>query len=183
MKILYTIGHSNHPLNKFIAILHAHQITHLIDVRAIPKSRFNPWFNHQALRHSLILNNIHYQQFPELGGRRKPNINSINTAWKNLGFRGYADYMQTPEFNLALENLNKLLLDGNKVAVMCAEALPWRCHRSLIADAEIAREIKVTDIFNETTSKEHKITSFARIEKSANSIKIYYPNENLELKL
>lgn len=175
MPILYTVGHSNHSLEEFSHLLHAYEINTIVDIRAIPHSRFVPWSNKEQLKKSLSKEKINYVHMPKLGGRRKTSKNSINTGWRNPSFRGFADYMQTAEFFLALKDLNQLVKKNKYVAIMCAEAVPWRCHRSLIADAEIIRGVKVLDILSPTSLKEHKLTEFAKIDKSAKPYKIYYP--------
>src|SRR5579871_719082 len=143
---VFTIGHSTHSLEKFIQMLAAHGIEQLVDVRTIPKSRHNPQFNCEALEHSLP---IVYRHMPGLGGLRHPRKDSINLGWKNASFRGYADYMQTTDFE---ENLDRLIESASeqRTAIMCAEAVPWRCHRSLIGDALLARGIQVEDILSES---------------------------------
>lgn len=182
MAVLYTIGHSNRSLEEFIAILKAQEITHLVDVRTIPRSRHVPWFNKGSLAKALKKANIHYQHFPILGGMRHPVKHSQNTAWRNTGFRGFADYMQTPAFFSGLKKLNALLKKSRKIAVMCAEAVPWRCHRSLIADAEIIRKIKVLDILSKHSVKEHQLTKFAIVDRTKKPMQIIYPTEsNLEM--
>lgn len=173
METLFTIGHSTHSLEEFIALLKSCEITQLIDVRTIPKSRRYPWFEKESLAASLLKNNIHYTHMLGLGGFRKPVANSPNMAWKNEGFRGFADYMQTSEFELNLEKLNKIIENNNHVVIMCAEALPWRCHRSLISDAEVVRNIKVIHIINLSKTQEHKLTPFAKIKKGH---QVYYPD-------
>ncbi len=128
MSEVHTIGHSTHPIEEFLNLLQAHQITQLIDVRKIPRSRRHPQFNSQALSDSLTSRQIAYNHMPDLGGLRQPSSDSINTAWRNASFRGYADYMQTPEFQAAVQ----ALIDHaarTPTAIMCAEALPWKCHR------------------------------------------------------
>ncbi|MCW5590429.1 MAG: DUF488 domain-containing protein, partial [Legionellales bacterium] len=140
MPTLYTIGHSTHTLKEFKAILRAHNITHVIDIRSIPKSRHVPWFNENRLKIALKTINITYRHMGALGGLRHTNKDSINQGWRNKSFRGYADYMQTAAFFSALKELNKLLNKRRKIAIMCAEAIPWRCHRSLVADAEVIRD-------------------------------------------
>src|SRR6185312_1035753 len=139
MPTLYTIGHSNRTLPDFIALLHAHKITRVVDVRTIPKSRKMPWFNQEKLKQALRKEKIAYTHMPKLGGLRHTNKQSINQAWINLSFRGFADYMQTEGFYEGLKALNQYMKGRKKVAIMCVEAVPWRCHRSLIADAEIVR--------------------------------------------
>ncbi len=164
--MILTIGHSTHPVDEFIRILKAHGIEHLVDVRTIPKSRHNPQFNHDALERSLAGEGIAYTHMPGLGGLRHPRKDSINTGWRNASFRGYADYMQTPEFE---KNLLELIEIAGKqrTVIMCAEAVPWRCHRSLIGDALAARAIGVEDILSATSRKPHQYTPFARIEGTA----------------
>jgi uncharacterized protein (DUF488 family) len=161
--MIFTVGHSNHAIEKFLAILQAHQIEQLIDVRTIPKSRHNPQFNRESLTVFLPEHNIAYHHLPGLGGLRKPRKDSINLGWQNASFRGYADYMQTPEF---AENLRELIEIANdrRSAIMCAEAVPWRCHRSLIADALTARGVEVENILSETRCEPHRYTPFAKIE-------------------
>lgn len=176
MPKLYTIGHSTHPLQEFIAILRAHKITYIIDVRTIPKSRYVPWFNEKAFKASLHKEKIGYAHMSKLGGLRRTNKNSVNTGWRNKSFRGFADYMQTPEFFEGLKELNALIKKGDKIAIMCAEAVPWRCHRSLIADAEIARHFVVWEIMSKTSVHKHKLTAFAIINRKKKPIQIYYPN-------
>ena len=161
--IVSTVGHSTHPIEEFISILEAHGIHRLVDVRTIPKSRRNPQFNRESLSASLPKVGIDYFHLPGLGGLRHTRKDSINTGWRNASFRGYADYMQTAEF---AENLNHLIELAAQVptAIMCAEAVPWRCHRSLIADALVARGIAVMEILSAGKSRPHVLTAFARVE-------------------
>jgi uncharacterized protein (DUF488 family) len=175
MPKLYTIGHSTRPLADFIALLHMYNITHLVDVRTVPKSRYVPWFNESELALALDKEHISYIHMTELGGLRHTHKDSINQAWHNASFRGYADYMQTLEFHSGLKKLNLLLKKGNRIAIMCAEAVPWRCHRSLIADAEIVRGIHVFHIMSLTKANAHKLTPFAVVDKTKRPIKVYYP--------
>jgi uncharacterized protein (DUF488 family) len=151
------------PIEKFLEVLAAHGIRQLVDVRTIPKSRRHPHFGQDQLAPSLEQHGIRYIHLPGLGGLRHARKDSLNTGWKNASFRGYADYMQTPAFG---ENLAKLveLASGGPTAIMCAEAVPWRCHRSLIADALIARGAQVEHILTATSSKPHTCTPFARID-------------------
>ncbi len=174
MSKLYTIGHSTHTIHEFLAMLYAYEIKHLVDVRTIPKSRHVPWFNENKLRTTLNKQNIAYTHLAELGGLRKTHKDSINQGWRNASFRGFADYMQTPEFYLALKKLNQLIKLNKKVAIMCAEAVPWRCHRSLIADAEIVRGITVLDIMSVTSLHTHQLTPFAVVDRETRPIKVYY---------
>jgi uncharacterized protein (DUF488 family) len=154
-----TIGHSTHPIEEFLAMLEAHGVRTLTDVRRIPRSRHNPQFNNDALPHSLAARGITYIHMPELGGLRRPRPDSVNTAWRNASFRGFADYMQTPEFAAALSRL--IEIGAAPAAIMCAEAVPWRCHRSLLADALTARGIPVEHILSASTRKSHQLTPFA----------------------
>lgn len=172
---LYTIGHSTRTLEEFLALLHAYQITHLVDVRTIPKSRHVPWFNRESFSQSLAKEKIGYSHMSNLGGLRHSNKDSINQGWRNASFRGFADYMQTSEFDAALEALNKIMEKEAKLVIMCAEAVPWRCHRSLIADAEVARGLHVFHIMNLKTANPHELTAFAKIVKTGNSLRVYYP--------
>lgn len=176
MPKLYTIGHSKHTLQEFLDILHAHQITHIVDVRTMPKSRYVPWFDEKELKASLRKEKIAYTHFSKLGGLRRTIKNSLNTAWRNASFRGYADYMQTKKFFEGLKELNELIKKNRRVAIMCAEALPWRCHRSLIADAELIRHFSVWEIMSKTSVHPHELTSFAVINRKKRPIQIYYPS-------
>lgn len=158
-----TVGHSNHAIEKFLEILRAHGIRRLVDVRRNPGSRKWPHFNAGSLTESLPEAGIDYVPMPELGGRRKPRQNSPHTAWRVDAFRGYADFMDTPEFTSALDRAIALAGDA-PTALMCAEALPWRCHRSLIADALLARGIPVLEILSEREARPRELPSFARLD-------------------
>jgi uncharacterized protein (DUF488 family) len=173
---LLTIGHSTRPIVEFIDILRAHGVELLVDVRTLPKSRYNPQFNRENLPASLAASGIDYRHLPGLGGLRHPRKDSTNTGWRNDSFRGYADYMQTPEFEQSLDELLVLAAD-RKVAIMCAESVPWRCHRSMIADALTARAIEVRHILSAAKADPHRLTSFARIEGG----RVTYPPPELEL--
>jgi len=175
MHTLYTVGHSTHSPQEFLEILQVHGITHIADVRTIPKSRRMPWFSQTALKQSLKKHKIGYTHFLALGGLRHAHKDSINLGWHNASFRGYADYMQTHEFFLALKELNNLIKKSARVAIMCAEALPWRCHRSLIADAEVVRHVCVMDIMSKTSLHKHELTPFAVVDRHTRPIKVYYP--------
>ena len=168
--IIYTIGHSTRPIDEFIAMLNAHGVTRLIDVRTVPKSRHNPQYNLDALEQRLQDAGIGYEHMKALGGLRRPRKESHNTGWRNESFRGYADYMQTVEFASALEALMGAAAQ-EAVVVMCAEAVPWRCHRSLIADALTVRGYPVEHILSATKSNRHTMTSFAKLEGAS----ITYP--------
>jgi uncharacterized protein (DUF488 family) len=146
----------------------------LVDVRTMPRSRYNPQFNRETLPGSLAAAGIDYLHMPGLGGLRHPRKDSVNTGWRNLSFRGYADYMQTPEFE---QHLAELLheAEGRRTVAMCAEAVPWRCHRSLIADAALARGIPVLHIMSAEKADPHKLTTFARVEGE----RVTYPSDQL----
>lgn len=160
---IFTVGHSTRPITDFINILQANGVEQLIDIRTIPKSRRNPQFGNKALADSLARAGIVYVHMKDLGGLRRPRKDSVNLAWRNASFRGYADYMQTPQFHAALEKAIQLGRQKRTV-LMCAEAVPWRCHRSLVSDALLAREIQVLEIIGKAPPEEHKLTSFARME-------------------
>lgn len=181
MATLYTIGHSNRTLNVFLELLKTYHITHLVDVRSIPASRQLPWFNQSNLQKVLPKHNICYSHMKDLGGFRHAKRDSTNQGWHNAAFRGFADYMQTPVFFAALKKLNHLLTKKHRVVIMCAEAVPWRCHRSLIADAEVIRGVKVVDILSETTIREHDLTPFALVDRSKRPIQLFYPASQLTL--
>ncbi|MDH5640945.1 MAG: DUF488 domain-containing protein, partial [Nitrospira sp.] len=161
---IWTVGHSTRPIEKFVGLLNAHGIRQLVDVRTIPKSRHNPQFNTEVLATDLAAAGIGYRHAPELGGLRKPRNNSTNTGWRNKSFQGYADYMQTDAFHHALDTLMTYGKD-QKTVIMCAEAVPWRCHRSLIADALVSREWNVRHILSETQADLHRMTAFATVEE------------------
>ena len=165
-QILWTIGHSTQPIEEFISLLRAHGIHLLVDVRRFPASRHNPQFNAESLAKTLQAASLQYRHMPELGGRRKSRPDSVNRGWRSAGFRGYADYMQTDEFWGALQDLMAYGTSA-PTAVMCAEAVPWRCHRSLIADALISRGWRVQHILSRAEAVPHQITPFARIENDA----------------
>ncbi len=163
MRSIWTVGHSNHPLEKFLEILKAHRIERVIDVRRFPGSRRWPHFSAARLSDSLPASGIEYVGMPDLGGRRKANPDSPHTAWRVEAFRGYADFMDTPAFAASLQRVEALAAE-KRSALMCAEALPWRCHRSLIADALIARGWKVFEILSEKEVRPRELPSFARLE-------------------
>jgi len=165
MSKLYTIGHSTRSLTEFISLLKAYKVTRLVDIRTVPKSRHVPWFNEEGLKEALKKQRITYTHLEELGGLRHSHKDSINQGWHNTSFRGFADYMQTPAFFMGLKKLNQFLKRSENVAMMCAEGVPWRCHRSLIADAEIIRGRRVFHIMRKTKVQPHKLTPFACIEK------------------
>jgi uncharacterized protein (DUF488 family) len=170
-----TIGHSTRTLETFVEMLQAHGVTHVIDVRTVPRSRHNPQFNRDTLPAALETAEVGYTHLPGLGGLRHAQADSPNLGWRNASFRGFADYMQTAEFS---ENLHQLieLAQLERVAVMCAEAVPWRCHRSLIADALFVRGIAVEHIMSKARCTTHVLTPFARIDQ----LTITYPTETGE---
>jgi uncharacterized protein (DUF488 family) len=165
-----TIGHSTRSIEQFVSILKAHEVHCLADVRSIPKSRRVPQFNQEALEQTLRAHGIDYVHLKELGGRRHAKKDSINTGWRNASFRGYADYMATEDFEQGIERLLNLAR-SKTTAIMCAEAVPWRCHRSLIGDALLARGVQVEDIMSATSRRPHEMTTFANVQKSG----ITYP--------
>jgi uncharacterized protein (DUF488 family) len=170
--IIYTIGHSTLELDEFVKTLRHHGILQLVDVRTIPRSHHNPQFNRDTLGPFLRNRRISYRHMKDLGGLRRPVTDSPNTGWRNASFRGFADYMQSPEFSEALEILCSYA-QKKPTAIMCAEAVPWRCHRSLIADALLIRGFEVRDIYSRTAIKDHLMTDMAKIEGS----RITYPAE------
>lgn len=170
--IICTIGHSTHPLDEFITLLKKNQIVHVLDVRTVPRSRHNPQFNMNALTVALQTAGINYTHVPGLGGLRHTRPESPNGGWRNASFRGYADYMQTPEFAGNVEQVATLAAH-ERCALMCAEAVPWRCHRSLIADALTVRGIRVEDIIGAHERRLHVLTPWAH----ADGLKITYPPE------
>jgi uncharacterized protein (DUF488 family) len=165
-----TVGHSTRPLDAFIALLAAHSVNRLIDVRTVPRSRHNPQFNRDTLPAALEAAGIGYAHVAGLGGFRHTHPGSLNMGWRNVSFRGFADYMQTPEF---AENLAGLIgqAEQERIALMCAEAVPWRCHRSLIADALVVHGIRAEEIISATRLQVHTLTSFASVDGMA----ITYP--------
>ncbi|HVW82611.1 MAG TPA: DUF488 domain-containing protein [Candidatus Paceibacterota bacterium] len=163
---LWTIGHSNRSLEEFAALLEAHGIEAVADVRSIPASRHNPQFAQKALERALKRRGIEYRWLEALGGRRRARKDSPNLGWHNASFRGYADYMQGLEFAAGLAELEKYA-KGKRVAIMCAEAVPWRCHRSMIGDALLARGWRVLDITSASAAKPHKKTPFLKIRRGA----------------
>ena len=167
---ILTIGHSTRTLEEFLELLNVYKVTLVVDVRTVPRSRHNPQFNKENLPNTLKPYGVKYIHMPDIGGLRHPKKDSVNLAWKNSSFRGYADYMQTKEFT---ENLLKLiaLARENCLAIMCAEALPWRCHRNLISDALVVRHIKVEHIISKTSTINHQLSETAHVEGT----KITYP--------
>lgn len=168
--LVLTVGHSTRPIAEFIALLKAHGAQRVVDVRTVPKSRRNPQFGQDVLPGSLADAGIGYTHMPALGGLRRARPDSPNMGWRNASFRGYADHMQTPQFAAALQEV-VALGSQERIALMCAEAVPWRCHRSLIADALLVRGIAAEDISSATRRSPHKLTPFARVRGS----EITYP--------
>jgi uncharacterized protein (DUF488 family) len=171
-ELICTIGHSNRSIDDFIDLLRKNGIACLLDIRTVPKSRHNPQFGQDQLAPSLENAGIEYRYLPGLGGLRRPRADSPNAGWRNLSFRGYADYMQTDAF---AENVDAVIALGRTraCALMCAEAVPWRCHRSLVADALLVRGVHVDDIIDARQRRAHKLTPFARVE----GLRITYPPE------
>jgi uncharacterized protein (DUF488 family) len=170
----WTIGHSTRNIDQFISLLEEHGIKLLADVRSLPGSKRYPQFNKEALADSLGKVGIRYEHFPELGGRRKPRKDSPNTAWRNESFRGYADYMETEQFHNGVKRLLDRAADAGPTVIMCAEAVWWRCHRSLISDYLKARGIEVMHILDANKIEPHPYTSAARIVNG----KLSYSAEN-----
>ena len=161
---IFTIGHSTHPIDEFLELLLAHDIKEIVDVRSIPKSRHNPQFNSDTLKRSLERVHIRYKLLKKLGGLRHTKKDSINLGWHNTSFRGYADYMASPEFEEGLNALTNIARVRN-TAIMCAEGVPWRCHRSLIADALTKKEWLVRDIMSRSSATKHRLTPFLKVKK------------------
>jgi uncharacterized protein (DUF488 family) len=160
--IVLTIGHSARTLEEFISLLKTHSVTRVADVRTVPRSRHNPQFNKASLPKALKKVGLGYVHLPGLGGLRHAKRDSLNLGWRNASFRGYADYMQTPEFAQSLVELIQLAKQ-DRIAIMCAEAVPWRCHRSLIADALLVHGIHAEDIMGPTRRQAHTLTPFAKV--------------------
>jgi len=175
MQTIFTIGHSTRPIDEFIDLLKQHAITQLADIRTIPKSLHNPQYGQDELEKSLEDAGIEYSYLKKLGGLRPAVKNSTNDAWRNKSFRNYADYMQTSEFKKGIDEL--LAMSNDKItAIMCAEAVPWRCHRSLVGDALMVRGITVCEIISAKSIREHTITSFAVVDGTG----ITYPKTALQ---
>jgi len=172
MELVCTIGHSNRRIEDFIALLRQNGVACLIDIRTVPKSRHNPQFGQDQLSASLAEAGIEYLYLRGLGGLRRARKDSPNSGWRNLSFRGYADYMQTGEF---AQNVDEVVELGRSkcCALMCAEAVPWRCHRSLVADALLVRGVRVDDIIDARQRRPHKLTPFAHVD----GLQITYPPE------
>jgi uncharacterized protein (DUF488 family) len=173
---IFTVGHSTLPLESFTDLLRTYRIERLADIRSIPRSRRNPQFNADTLPGALSKEDIEYVPMPELGGLRHARKDSLNKGWRNESFRGYADYMQTPAFADAVEALIRAGRE-KRTAIMCAEAVPWRCHRSLVADALLVRGVTAVEILSATSWRPHELTEFAAVDGLA----ITYPPEQPSL--
>ncbi len=160
---IWTVGHSNRPLEEFLRLLQAHGETLVMDVRKMPGSRRNPQFGRDTLPQALRRAGISYIHMPGLGGLRRRRPDSPNTGWENASFQGYADYMLTPEFEQSLQELLERT-DGERAVLMCAEAVPWRCHRSLIADALAVRGVAVEHILGPSRTQRHELRPWARVQ-------------------
>ena len=167
---VFTIGHSTRSLPEFVEILRTWGVALVVDVRSVPRSRHNPQFNKETLPAALKQEGVGYVHMPGIGGLRRPSRDSVNTAWRNESFRGYADFMQTKEFTEQLLHVMALARQ-NCIALMCAEALPWRCHRSLVADALVVRNVRVQHIISKDSVIGHQLTEWAHVEGT----KITYP--------
>jgi uncharacterized protein (DUF488 family) len=174
LPFVMTIGHSTRTLAEFTRLLQAHGVSRVVDVRTVPRSRHNPQFNKESLPLELKKVGLEYTHLPGLGGLRHAKLDSLNMGWRNASFRGYADYMQTPEFKKSLDELVQLAT-REQIVLMCAEAVPWRCHRSLIADALLVRGIRTEDIMSATRRQVHTLTSFAKVHGAT----VTYPAEVL----
>ena len=194
---IFTIGHSTRSLDDFVALLQAHGVTQLADIRTLPRSRRHPHFSRDALAESLPSVAIAYRHMPELGGLRKPRRDSRNTGWRNTSFRGYADYMETPAFAKAIDDLIAWAQREDRrperaapheagvarpfqgrdadTAIMCAEAVWWQCHRQLVADALVARGLDVRHIMSASAAPRHTLTDFARVEAGDRGLSVTYP--------
>jgi uncharacterized protein (DUF488 family) len=170
VKTIYTIGHSTRPPHEFLAIIEAFGIELVADIRTIPRSRRNPQYDQESLRSLLAEHGVRYVHLPALGGLRHARKDSLNTGWTNASFRGYADYMQTAEFERAIDDLITRAA-AHRTVIMCAEAVPWRCHRSLVGDALLVRGIHVEDVISEKSSRPHELTAWARVE----GLQVTYP--------
>jgi hypothetical protein len=170
--IVLTVGHSTRTLDEFIHLLQAHGVSRVVDVRTVPRSRHNPQFNKASLPRALKKVGMRYVHLPGLGGLRHAKSDSLNVGWRNVSFRGFADYMRTAEFEESLEELIQLATE-ERVALMCAEAVPWRCHRSLIADALLVHRIRTEDVMSLTRRQVHTLTPFAKVRGTT----ITYPAE------
>jgi len=172
MAEVFTIGHSTHTIEEFVDLLNANGIKQLVDIRTVPRSRHNPQFEQTSLQKTLPKFGINYRYMKELGGLRPKMKDSVNMGWHNESFRNYADYMQTNDFAQGVETLINAAKE-TPTAIMCAEAVPWRCHRSLVGDALLVRGVNVRDIMSKTSTKDHTLTPFAVV----NGKTITYPTD------
>lgn len=170
LPVVYTVGHSTRSFDELVELLRAHGVERLVDVRTVPRSRTNPQFNRDTFGPALRNRRIAYRHTKDLGGLRRARPDSVNTGWRNASFRGYADYMQTDEFAAAVDELTGLA-EEKTTAIMCAEAVPWRCHRSMIADALIVRGWEVRDIMTAGPAKPRKLNPMAKVDE----LRITYP--------
>ena len=174
--VVFTVGHSTRTLDSFIDLLRERGVKRLVDIRTVPRSRHNPQFNKETLPQALASAGIKYTHMPDLGGLRRPRRHSANPGWRNASFRGFADYMQTEEFGSGMQKL-MALAERQEIVLMCAEAVPWRCHRSLIADALLVRGVKVHHIMSGHACKEHSLTPWAKVKGKS----ITYPPDTLSM--
>ena len=177
-RVVLTVGHSTRSLDEFLLLLAAHSVRRLVDVRTVPRSRHNPQFNRDTLPGALEAAGIHYAHEPGLGGFRRTDRGSPNLGWRNASFRGFADYMQTPVFAESLAGLIAVA-SRERVVLMCAEAVPWRCHRSLIADALVVHGVRVEEIISGTRRQVHVLTPFAQVD----GLVLTYPPSALDSSL
>ena len=175
---IFTVGHSTRTIDEFVELLRVYGVKEIVDIRSIPRSRYNPQFNADVLEHSLQENHISYRHIKELGGLRHARKDSLNLGWRNVSFRGFADYMATPEFSEGLETLIEVA-GAKETAIMCAEAVPWRCHRSLIGDALTKKGWVVRDIMSRAVAKRHLLTPFLTTRKGL----LIYAEEPLQTRL
>jgi len=175
---IFTVGHSTRPIDEFVGLLRALGVKEIVDIRSIPRSHHNPQFNADVLEHSLQENHMGYKHIKELGGLRHARKDSLNLGWRNASFRGFADYMAAPEFSEGLETLIEVA-NAKETAIMCAEAVPWRCHRSLIGDALTKKGWIVRDIMSRTVAARHLLTPFLKTRKG----QLLYPEEPLQKRL
>ena len=175
---IFTVGHSTRSIDEFVELLRVHGVKEIVDIKSIPRSRHNPQFNTDVLEHSLLQEHMSYKHIKELGGLRRARKDSLNLGWRNASFRGFADYMATPEFSQGLETLIEIAR-AKETAIMCAEAVPWRCHRSLIGDALTKKGWVVRDIMSRAVAKRHLLTPFLKTRKG----QLIYPEEPLQTRL
>jgi uncharacterized protein (DUF488 family) len=173
--MIFSIGHSTRPIDQFIDLLRGHGIRTLVDIRSIPRSRRNPQYEQVALREAVESAGLSYTHLPALGGRRRASRTSTNTGWLKAAFRGYADYMQTEAFEQGLTELLDLDREAGPLAIMCSEAVPWRCHRSMVADALVARGVPVAHILGAGPARPHRLNPMAQIQ----GMSLSYPAETI----